>query len=75
MVSKLLNWEPSYFYVGALKDCFMETLSLRRVEKPKKQIKEMYAALSGFTYKDGYKFSAIDLGDNGIKIQIGEREF
>ncbi len=48
----------------------METLSLRVADKPKKQIKDMYAALSGFTYKDGYTLSAIDLGDHGIKIEL-----
>ncbi len=48
----------------------MDTLSLRVADKPKKQIKELYAALSGFTYKDGYTLSAIDLGDHGIKIEL-----
>jgi len=48
----------------------MDALSLRVANKPKKQIKEMYAALSGFTFEDGYKFSAIDLGDHGVKIEL-----
>ena len=48
----------------------MDTLSLRRAEKPKKQIKKMYAALPGFTYQDGYKLSAVDLGDHGVKIEL-----
>ena len=48
----------------------MDALSLRRANKPKNQIKGMYAALSGFNYEDGYKFSAIDLGDHGVKIEL-----
>jgi hypothetical protein len=30
----------------------------------------VYAAFSTFRYKDGYTFSAIDLGNQGVKIEL-----
>lgn len=52
----------------------MERLSLRTGEELKKPINQMYAAFSAFRYKDGYTFSAIDLGTRGVKIELN-REY
>ena len=48
----------------------MERISLRIGDKPEKPIHEMYTALSAFRYEDGYAFSAIDLGTQGVKIEL-----
>ena len=48
----------------------MERISLRMADKRKRQIEDMYTALPGYTYEDGYKLSAIDLGDHGVKIEL-----
>ena len=50
----------------------MERLSLRTGEEPKKPINQMYAAFSAFRYKDGYTFSAIDLGTRGVKVELNQ---
>lgn len=48
----------------------MEGLSPRIGDTPGKSINQMYAAFSAFRYKDGYTLSVIDLGTQGVKIEL-----
>lgn len=50
----------------------MERLSLRIGDRTEKRMKQMYPAFSAFHYKEGYKFSAIDLGTQGVKIELNQ---
>jgi len=48
----------------------MEGLSPRIGDTPGKSVNQMYAAFSAFRYKDGYTLSVIDLGIQGVKIEL-----
>ncbi len=48
----------------------MEGLSPRIGDTPGKSIEQRYAAFSAFRYKDGYTLSVIDLGTQGVKIEL-----
>ncbi len=48
----------------------MEGLSPRIGDTPGKSINQMYTAFSAFRYKDGYTLSVIDLGTQGVKIEL-----
>lgn len=48
----------------------MEGLSPRIGDTPGKSVNQMYAAFSAFRYKDGYTLSVIDLGVQGVKIEL-----
>ncbi|HIJ51543.1 MAG TPA: hypothetical protein HPP66_00100 [Planctomycetes bacterium] len=48
----------------------MEGLSPRIGDTPGKSVNQMYAAFSAFRYKDGYTLSVIDLGTQGVKIEL-----
>jgi len=50
----------------------MERLSLRIGDRTEKRITQMYSAFSTFHYEEGYKFSAIDLGTQGVKIELNQ---
>ncbi len=48
----------------------MESRSLRIGNDPERSLNQMHAGFSAFRYEDGYKFSAIDLGTKGVKVEL-----
>ncbi len=39
-----------------------------------RRVRQRYSALSAFRFENGYKFSATDLGNQGVKIDLIDRE-
>jgi hypothetical protein len=50
----------------------MDRLILRIADRTNKQLNHGYAAFSAFHYEEGYKFSAIDLGTQGVKMELNQ---
>lgn len=48
----------------------MEGLSPRFSNTPGRQINQMYTAFSVFRYENGYTLSVVDLGAQGVKVEL-----
>lgn len=62
--------KPLLYDDGGFEGFFMERLSPRFGDTPGRQINQMYTAFSVFRYENGYALSAVDLGAQGVKIEL-----
>jgi hypothetical protein len=51
----------------------MEETTIKIDDKTGSPTIEKHAALAGFLFEDGYVFSATDLGNKGVKIELSHR--